>query len=208
MFNFFSLLNMSTGVVENVLKLVCSHGSKKYNVTLKCPEDSTELNCGHLFSAVENVTGVPENRQRLIFKGKSLTDAAQNLSEMGMKEGAIVMLMTKAIPCKDGETLTKEEEVLLTIDSEVEAKGRYLQEFTQNVMDFCQAEDQKAREKMKIKVKAVEEEFMKLLEKLDGTVLEATDYRTKRKELVMKVQGLLQRCDCLTEMLNICPATV
>ncbi|GAB1601876.1 BAG family molecular chaperone regulator 1-like [Argonauta hians] len=200
---------MSCSVAENVLNLVCTHGSKKYNVALKCPEDSTELTCSHLFSAVNDVTGVPENRQRLIYKGKSLTDACQNLSEVGLKNGAIIMLMTKAAPCKDGETLTKEAELLITIDSEVEAKGRYLQEFSQNVMDFCDDNnDQKAKEKLKTKVKAVEEEFMKLLEKLDGTNLEASQYRSKRKEIVTKVQGLLQRCDCLAEMLGLHPAPV
>ncbi|EHB02654.1 BAG family molecular chaperone regulator 1 [Heterocephalus glaber] len=183
-------------------------GNEKHDLHVTAQQGRTEPIVQDLAQAVEEATGVPLPFQKLIFKGKSLKEMEMPLSALGIQNGCRVMLI--------GEKSNPEEEVelkkLKNLEKSVEKIADHLEELNKELTGIQQgflAKDLQAEALCKLdrRVKAMIEQFMKILEEIDTMILPENfkDSRLKRKGLVKKVQAFLAECDTVEE--NICQET-
>ncbi|CAE1229902.1 BAG1 [Acanthosepion pharaonis] len=186
----------------SALSVVCSYGVKRLQVNVALPENETDgnLTCRHLFNAIQEASGVPVDRQKLIFKGRSLTNSDELLSNLNMKNGCKLMLMAKP---KNSVIESPDQKALTDINNYIEKQEKSLQEVSRYVTGLNQENVEDIDwKKIADQLKVADETLMQMLEKLDGLVLsaEATDSRNQRKELVTKIQTLLKECDRLSHL--------
>ncbi|KAK7106466.1 BAG family molecular chaperone regulator 1-like isoform X1 [Littorina saxatilis] len=83
---------------EGPLKIHLVHGAKNHFLTLNLPPDdcSDAITVQHLAAVAEGVSGIPPEKQKLIYKGKTLNgvgDMSIGLRAVGIKDGAKIMLL-------------------------------------------------------------------------------------------------------------------
>ncbi|CAH1240370.1 BAG family molecular chaperone regulator 1-like [Branchiostoma lanceolatum] len=184
------------------MKLLIVHGSQKHNIDVCVPEDegNQALRVEHLALAAWKTTGVPVQNQRLIYKGKSLKDPEKTLQEMGLKDGAKVMMIGKKHNPEEEAELKSLEEV----DKAQEAVEKKLTGMSEELegMEKGFLEESLMTEslpKLEKRLGLSTEELMKMLERLDSTIIHEShiDAKKKRKSVVQRIQVLLDRCDNL-----------
>lgn len=185
-------------MAEEGLSVTVTHSNEKHDLHVTPQQGSSEPVVQDLAQVVEEATGVPQPFQKLIFKGKSLKEKETPLSALGIQNGCRVMLI--------GEKSNPEEETALKklkeLEKSVERIANNLEESNKELtgiqQGFLPTELQtEALSKLDRKVKAIIEQFMKILEEIDTMVLPEhfKDSRLKRKSLVKKVQAFLAECD-------------
>ncbi|KAL5020305.1 hypothetical protein ScPMuIL_003197 [Solemya velum] len=187
----------------NTLKLQIVHGQEKRELCLTLPsEEAGELlTVHHLKADIDRLYDIPPDCQKLIFKGKSLSNSADSLVKQGLKNGSKVMLIGKKPPPVDDARLKK----LKSVDSSLDSLETKLSEITYELDGIHRGYLQKdlkasALDKLRNQLGALSEQFMKMLEALDALHFEEDNKgaRIKRKNLVDRIQTLLDRADGLT----------
>ncbi|XP_060586291.1 BAG family molecular chaperone regulator 1-like isoform X2 [Ruditapes philippinarum] len=190
---------MATG---QSLTLQVIHGPQKYDVKLGLAENEAgdALCVKHLTDAVYKLTEIPAEAQKLIYKGKSLKDLGEELTSLGLKSGAKVMLIgKKPVPQDDEDTRAMNE-----VEANLEKQDKKLSDITYELDGVHRGYLNKDQQSESVKhlekrLAVVAETLMRLLEKLDALRFEESNKggRGKRKSLVTKIQVLLTRIDGL-----------
>ncbi|KAM9083366.1 BAG family molecular chaperone regulator 1 isoform 1-T1 [Megaptera novaeangliae] len=183
-------------------------GNEKHDLQVIPQEGCSEPIVQDLAQVVEEATGVPLPFQKLIFKGKSLKEMETPLSALGIQNGCRVMLIGKKNSPEEEAELKK----LKDLEKSVEKIADQLEELRKELTGIQQgflAKDLQAEALCKLnrRVKAIIEQFMKILEEIDTLVLPENfkDSRMKRKGLVKKIQAFLAACDTVEQ--SICQET-
>lgn len=188
------------------IKLTVKHGSSKHNAVLELPPNSCEvLKVQHLMDKMVELFDVPHESQKLVHKGKSLKNADDALSDLGVKDGSTIMLLgKKPDPLED-----KHISQLLEAEKELEKNEKRLSEITYELDGIHRGfinDDLKlpALSQLKTRLGGTIELLMKQLESLDALSLGENNKggRGKRKTIVDRIQVLLGRCDGLMSGLN------
>ncbi|XP_016095236.1 BAG family molecular chaperone regulator 1 [Sinocyclocheilus grahami] len=184
-------------MAENTMTVTVACGTTKHNITLTA-QDGHEALLKDLCEALTEATGVPIPSQKVIFKGKSLKEMEEPLSSFGIKQGCKLMMIGKRNSPEEEVELKK----LKDIEKSVEQTARKLEkvdgELTGLKNGFLAKELQaEALNKLDHRVKVAAEQFMKILEEIDGMNLPESfsDCRMKKKGLEKTVQGFLAQCD-------------
>ncbi|XP_076438262.1 BAG family molecular chaperone regulator 1-like [Babylonia areolata] len=210
------------GSREGALKLHLVHGVKNHFITLTASEadEGTELAVRHLTAAAQNVTGIPQERQKLIFKGKSLTqggDLNKSLSSLGLRQGSKVMVLgskedaeSKSNPITRSPLPTQPPQQTKhtgqTDRTQLDSVERRLSKEETTVSAFLQQgqqlQDQGSADIVQLEqvrkgLLASTERLMRLLESLDTLRFDPsdTDGRAKRKALVNRIQQHMDHCE-------------
>ncbi|XP_024107741.3 BAG family molecular chaperone regulator 1 isoform X2 [Pongo abelii] len=183
-------------------------GNEKHDLHVTPKQGSSEPVVQDLAQVVEEVIGVPQSFQKLIFKGKSLKEMETPLSALGIQDGCRVMLIGKKNSPQEEVELKK----LKHLEKSVEKIADQLEELNKELTGIQQGFLPKNLQaealcKLDRRVKATIEQFMKILEEIDTLILPENfkDSRLKRKGLVKKVQAFLAECDTVEQ--NICQET-
>ncbi|XP_060788033.1 BAG family molecular chaperone regulator 1 [Neoarius graeffei] len=184
-------------MADSAVTVTVAHASSKHNITLT-GQDGNEPTLKDLSETLAQATGVPQASQKIIFKGKSLKEMEESLSSLGIKQGCKLMMIGKRNSPEEEDELKK----LRDIEKRVEQTAKKLEkvhgELT-GLKNGILAKDLQAEalNKLDRRVKVAAEQFMKILEEIDGmTVPENfSDCRMKKKGLVKTVQGFLAQCD-------------
>ncbi|XP_033758581.1 BAG family molecular chaperone regulator 1-like [Pecten maximus] len=186
------------------LKLEVIYGSQKHKIELSLPpsEAGDTLTVDHLQKKVQQLTEVPPENQKLIFKGKSLTGSENSLSEFGLKDGVKVMLIgKKPVPTNDPEMTG-----LRKVETSLKEEEKRLSDITYRLDGIHRGylDEEKKRYtliKLDKDLASVIESFTRLLEKLDCFLFDEfnKEGRAKRKTIVDRIQTLLDRCDGLVK---------
>ncbi|KAM8802638.1 BAG family molecular chaperone regulator 1 isoform 2-T2 [Rhynchonycteris naso] len=190
------------------LSVTVTHSNEKHDLHVTPQQGCSEPVVQDLAQVVEEATGVPLPFQKLIFKGKSLKEMETPLSALGLQNGCRVMLIGKKNNPEEEVELKK----LKDLEKSVEKIADQLEELNKELAGIQQgflAKDLQAEALCKLnrRVKAIIEQFMKILEEIDTLVLPENfkDSRLRRKGLVKKVQAFLAECDNVEQ--NICQET-
>uniref|UniRef100_H2PRX9 BAG family molecular chaperone regulator 1 n=1 Tax=Pongo abelii TaxID=9601 RepID=H2PRX9_PONAB len=188
------------------LTVTITHSNEKHDLHVQ--QGSSEPVVQDLAQVVEEVIGVPQSFQKLIFKGKSLKEMETPLSTLGIQDGCRVMLIGKKNSPQEEVELKK----LKHLEKSVEKIADQLEELNKELTGIQQGFLPKNLQaealcKLDRRVKATIEQFMKILEEIDTLILPENfkDSRLKRKGLVKKVQAFLAECDTVEQ--NICQET-
>ncbi|KAK6173162.1 hypothetical protein SNE40_016670 [Patella caerulea] len=190
------------GKVELFLNV--SYGSKKFAIKLKLPDDDTGdvLTVKHLMEAVAEVAEIKPENQKLIYKGRSLTDPSQTLVGLGVKDGAKIMLLGKKSVAHDTEDVKK----LFTIEIAVEKHDGKMIELREEIDGIRKGFLNKdlvdsALSQLKKKVGLTNEQLMKQFEVLDALRLDEDnkEARIKRKNVADRLNKSLDVCETLSE---------
>lgn len=190
------------------LSVTVTHSNEKHDLQVTPQEGCSEPVVQDLAQVVEEATGVPLPFQKLIFKGKSLKEMDQPLSELGIQNGCRVMLIGKKNNPEEEAELKKLKDLEKSVEKiadQLEGLSKELAGIQQGfLVKDLQAE---ALYKLNRRVKATIEQFMKILEEIDTLILPENfkDSRLKRKSLVKKVQAFLAECDTVEQ--TICQET-
>ncbi|OWF42161.1 BAG family molecular chaperone regulator 1-like [Mizuhopecten yessoensis] len=184
------------------LKLEVIYGSQKHKFELCLPtkETGNALTVHHLQEKVQQLTEVPAENQKLIFKGKSLTGPGTSLSEFGLKDGVKVMLIGKKPVAKDDPEMMRLKTVATNLGKEEKVVSDIIYRLDGIHRGFL--DDQKKRDtllQLDRQLKVVTENFTRMLETLDSLQFDEfnKEGRAKRKTYVDRIQTLLDRCDGL-----------
>ncbi|KAK3612130.1 hypothetical protein CHS0354_031203 [Potamilus streckersoni] len=189
-------------VAGTSMKLRIVHGSENYDLSLSLPPSQAgDLLCvQHLMDELFKRTGIPASAQRLIHKGKSLKDPAQNLVNAGLKDGSKVMFIGKKPTPQDDSQV----QMLKTLEKSFEKEEQKLNDITYELDGVHRGfipEDTKlpAIKQFEKRLITATENLMKLLEKLDALAFDESnkEARAKRKTLVDKIHVLIDRCEGL-----------
>ncbi|TSK82174.1 BAG family molecular chaperone regulator 1 [Bagarius yarrelli] len=154
-------------MADGTVTVTVAHGSSKHNITLT-GQDGNEPVLKDLSEALAQVTGVPEACQKIIFKGKSLREMDERLSNLGIKQGCKLMMIGKRNSPEEEAELKK----LKDIEKSVEQTAKKLEKGF--LAKDLQAE---ALNKLDHRVKLAAEQFMKILEEIDGIVIISAPHR-------------------------------
>ncbi|XP_052473521.1 BAG family molecular chaperone regulator 1-like isoform X1 [Carassius gibelio] len=184
-------------MAENTMTVTVAYGSTKHNITLTA-QDGHEALLKDLCEALTEATGVPIPSQKVIFKGKSLKEMEEPLSSFGIRQGCKLMMIGKRnSPEEEGE-LKKLKDIEKSVEQTAKKLEKVDGELTGLKNGFLAKELQaEALNKLDHRVKVAAEQFMKILEEIDGMNLPETysDSRMKKKGLVKTVQGFISQCD-------------
>ncbi|XP_026142650.1 BAG family molecular chaperone regulator 1-like isoform X1 [Carassius auratus] len=184
-------------MAENTMTVTVAYGSTKHNITLTA-QDGHEALLKDLCEALTEATGVPIPSQKVIFKGKSLKEMEEPLSSFGIRQGCKLMMIGKRnSPEEEGE-LKKLKDIEKSVEQTAKKLEKVDGELTGLKNGFLAKELQaEALNKLDHRVKVAAEQFMKILEEIDGMNLPETysDSRMKKKGLVKTVQGFIAQCD-------------
>ncbi|XP_025100772.1 BAG family molecular chaperone regulator 1-like [Pomacea canaliculata] len=217
--------------LEEPLKIQLVHGSNTYLLTLKpsLDEDGDDIDICHLTAEVENLTGIPKEKQKLIFKGRTLSTDSKNqtgLRALGLTNGAKVMVLGSRSPSVEGASISSSQDAgssvnklensllgdqdkLQTLESSLEKEAKNLTTLIEDI-NFLNSNSQGAGierrqlEQGRKELMASVESFMQLLESLDSLQLSSDDLtsRSKRKNMVDRIQKLMDQCEKLAEKLK------
>lgn len=184
------------------LKLEVIYGSQKHKIELSLPasEAGDSLTVAHLQEKVHQLTEVPPENQKLIYKGKSLTGSQKSLSVFGLKDGVKVMLIGKKPVPKDDPEMVR----LGKVGNSLTVEEQKLSELTYRLDGIHRGflDDAKKRDTLVYldkQLAVVIENFTRMLESLDSLRFDEfnKEGRAKRKNMVDRIQTLLDRCDGL-----------
>jgi len=178
-----------------------SHGSKKFNVTV----ESKEPTLRDLSYAVSNAIGVPINKQKLICRGKTLSDMGATLDQLHVSAKSKIMLIGKKV---DGEE-EKHIKYFQSLQKDAEQIWLKYEELNNDICGLEQgfldlAKSKEATTKLKKRLASLSEGFMKIIEAIDNVELDSSylDARAKRKSLVTQINKYLNETDKSEEHLK------
>lgn len=188
-------------------RITVIHGSSKYEISLG---DSTHLGSKKLrdlAKAVYNVSGIPAHKQKLIYRGKTISKENPEtfLTSMGVNPKSKIMLIGKRVD-------EMEQQILQTISKCQRQSDELLQIFNDIVADVSGIEKgflppakvKEALPKLTKRLKVNSESFMTVIETLDNLEMEGEfkEARGQRKSLINLINGYLTKCDHMEETLN------
>ncbi|XP_073704600.1 BAG family molecular chaperone regulator 1 [Garra rufa] len=184
-------------MAENSMTVTVAYGTTKHSITLTA-QDGQEPLLKDLCEALTEATGVPVPSQKVIFKGKSLKDMEETLSSFGVKQGCKLMMIGKRNSPEEEVELKKLKDIEKSVEQNAKKLEKVDGELTGLKNGFLAKELQaEALNKLDQRVKVAAEQFMKILEEIDGMSLPESfsDCRMKKKGLAKTVQGFLAQCD-------------
>lgn len=194
---------------EPTLTVTVAYGSTKHNITLTGQDDAQRPTVKDLSDALTKATGVPQNSQKIIFKGKSLKDMEESLSTYGVKDGCKLMMIGKRNSPEEEAELKKFKDIEKTVEQTAKKLEKVDGELNGLKNGFLAKDLQaEALGKLDHRVKVAAEQFMKILEQIDAMSLPEnfSDCRIKKKGLVKTVQDFLAQCDkieaCIADHLS------
>ncbi|XP_067860787.1 BAG family molecular chaperone regulator 1 [Heptranchias perlo] len=180
--------------------LTLMHGSSKHKIEISAEQEGCEPTLQDMATVIAQVTGVPQQLQKLIFKGKSLKEMEQPLSVLGVKNGCKIMMIGKKNSPEEEAELKKLKE----LEKSTEQLSHKLEEINgelTGIQNGFLARDLQsaALSKLEKKVKSTAEQCMKFIEQIDAMSLpdDFSDCRHRRKGLVKNVQTYLAQCDVI-----------
>ncbi|XP_072910349.1 BAG family molecular chaperone regulator 1 isoform X2 [Hemitrygon akajei] len=184
----------------DVVGLTLIHGSSKHKIEVSAEREGCEPTLQDMAAVIAQVTGVPQQLQKLIFKGKSLKDMEQPLSVLGVKNGCKIMMIGR----KNSPEEEAELKNLKDMEKSTEQLSHKLEEINTEltgIQNGFLARDLRssALSKLEKRVKSISEQYMKFLEQIDAMNLpdDFTDCRHRRKGIVKNIQTHLARCDII-----------
>lgn len=194
---------------ESTITVTVAYGSTKHNITLTGQDDAQSPTVKDLSDALTKTTGVPQNSQKIIFKGKSLKDMEESLSNYGVKDGCKLMMIGKRNSPEEEAELKKLKDIEKTVEQTAKKLEKVDGELNGLKNGFLAKDLQaEALGKLDHRVKVAAEQFMKILEQIDAMSLPEnfSDCRVKKKGLVKTVQDFLAQCDkieaCISDHLS------
>ncbi|ELT97930.1 hypothetical protein CAPTEDRAFT_198450 [Capitella teleta] len=189
---------MADDVGSSTVQLI--HGGKKYSINLSALSGSIgdTLQVQHLAQEVERLTQVPVKGQKLIHKGKSLTDQTKEVSSLGLQNGSKIMVIGKRFDIEEDEMMMR----MRVIEKDVNTQSNKLTQIRSQMQGisngFLDADLQKQTlPKLEKQTALCIEDCSRLLELLDGLALgEAMEeVKTTRKKLVKQIQRIIDDAD-------------
>ncbi|KAJ8040568.1 BAG family molecular chaperone regulator 1 [Holothuria leucospilota] len=179
-------------------------GPERYNLQVSASQGKDVL-LADLEEAAFRVTGVPPEGQRIIFKGKQLSDSQRPLFAYGVKSGSKLMVMgNKNSLQKDPRYIEMEavEESVGKVEVKQNQINQELEGIEQGYLDNSLV--QEALQKLQKRLASCHEEFVKLLETLDSLSLGdgPPALRTKRKGTVQRIQKYLDVNDTMKSRIS------
>ncbi|KAK8386856.1 hypothetical protein O3P69_017941 [Scylla paramamosain] len=177
------------------------HGTSRHDVLVK-----GTLTLEELSRTIEELTDVLHNSQKIIHRGKTLSRGEATLASCGVGPGAKLMVLGKKHEHEDNsinfKAVLKIEESCSKVERRLNDAIPEVEGISQGYMDpqLCG----EALTKLRKQLLAVNEDFMRHLEQLDGIDFQETDVRARqrRKALVKRIQELMERCDREHEHIN------
>mmetsp|Transcript_30722 Transcript_30722/g.117530 ORF Transcript_30722/g.117530 Transcript_30722/m.117530 type:complete len:195 (-) Transcript_30722:1481-2065(-) len=161
---------------------------------------SDELSVAELRKQLEDRTGVPAAAQKLIMRGKRLTD-----DETVVKLGSKVMLLgSTAESRKESEALArirKVERRVAELDVAREELSATLHEISRGFLN--KEKTANVLDTLEKKLKSCEEGLCQCLESLDSIPAESDNVRIHRKAAVVDCQARLRACDHLRDDISL-----
>lgn len=166
-------------------------------------EVSNGMTLLQLSQKIETILNIQESSQKIIFKGRQLTDINTNLISYGIKEGAKVMVLGKQMNPEEDEMYQAVMKIEQSCSS-VELSQSGVIKHVESLASLASEGKRPTREeleKLKKELLVFNEEFMRLLERLDGLSFQDNQApaKQKRKSLVKKIQQLMDKTDALNE---------
>ncbi len=188
--------------MENI-RLTLIHGKNKHLL-----EIAPNASLSDLLGFSEDLTGVPAASQKLISNAKTLTSPEPDkitLSELKIKTGAKIMVLGRKFDPEKDEAYQK----ILAIEKRSFEISQKLAEAAQQVQDIenghlPREHHAEALRGLNKRCKGCAEEWMRVLETLDGTQLEESQSmaKSKRKSLVNNTNANLDRADELVQRIE------
>ncbi|XP_032243262.2 BAG family molecular chaperone regulator 1 [Nematostella vectensis] len=179
------------------LKITIVHDSKKHSVCLPYCDDKP-LCVSDIEQAAQQVTQVPQCSQKLIFKGKSLTNRNQTLESLGIKKGSRIMVLGKKYDPEADDNM----KAIRSVEQQVgELKSRLDQlnaELDGISKGFLESDlIGPAVTKVHKQIKGLTEALMKELLTLDSLSLDSSSQgiKGKRKTVVTRIQTIIDQAD-------------
>merc|ERR1712126_103328 len=188
------------------MNITVVHGFSKIPLTL---DNLSESTLDDLATQLQEKTGVPKESQKIIFKGKTLSDRSQCLDNLGLKPGAKLMLIGKKF-CPEEEAAFRQ---LDDIKSQAQSLATKLEELEKDFINVSGAFLSKELvpdrlDQMRKVILSLSEQGMKLLTSLDAVRLERnsdtalseaakSEFEVNRKSLVHRVNSLMDAVDSL-----------
>lgn len=195
-FKFFMCLN-NTCCNVSLMLYAFTVGSTKHSISIS-GNDGNAPTVKDLSEALTQATGVPQSSQKIIFKGKSLKEMDETLSNYGVKNGCKLMMIGKRNSPEEEAELKKLKDIEKSVEQTAKKLEKVDGELTGLKNGFLAKDLQaEALNKLDHRVKAAAEQFMKILEQIDSMSLPENfnDCRMKKKGLVKTVQDFLAQCD-------------
>ncbi|XP_077989745.1 BAG family molecular chaperone regulator 1-like [Glandiceps talaboti] len=192
---------MAAPIEKLCVTLVHASVKHKLEVTKSDTDsDNTDLIVLDILEAARKVTGVPIHAQKLICKGKSLKDPNQSLQAAGIKDGSKIMII--------GKKTNPDEEANYTIISteekkaeNLEKKQKELEKEVEGIENGFLQDDliPEACDKLSKRLAVCNEEFMRIMEKLDSMSIpeDQRTIRSKKKALIHRMHDCMDRNDAL-----------
>ncbi|KAK7106467.1 BAG family molecular chaperone regulator 1-like isoform X2 [Littorina saxatilis] len=196
---------------EGPLKIHLVHGAKNHFLTLNLPPDdcSDAITVQHLAAVAEGVSGIPPEKQKLIYKGKTLNgvgDMSIGLRAVGIKDGAKIMLLGSKPPNPYREDMGKLQEFEDTLSKEADNLQSIIRDLDRlNVHQMRNSTtDPNKLEQLKKRLILSLEHFMRMLESLDGLRFDSSDTasRGRRKAMVNQIHKLMDECEELASSIK------
>ncbi|KAK4327368.1 hypothetical protein Pmani_002160 [Petrolisthes manimaculis] len=193
----------SSNMGDREYPIILCHGPTKHELIV-----SGDMTVQDLVVKVEEVTQVPRGHQKILHKGRNLVNSSSNLSQLGVGHGAKVMILGKISPQRtevEEEEEDKESEAIRKIDMSCTGLETTLNEVITNVncieRNFDTHSRGEALGRFRKKSLGINEEFMRLLEQLDGLELQE-NAKVRRKCVVRRIQTLMEKSDRLHDQIN------
>ncbi|XP_075264204.1 BAG family molecular chaperone regulator 1-like [Convolutriloba macropyga] len=184
--------------------IIIKYGPEEHRVSLPQNPDPFQPHLVRdLAFLIEKVCRIPVDSQRIIFKGKSLLDLDATLFSYGIRNNSKVMVIMGNKPSKS----TAESgamDSLRTVHVKSEALAEDLDNIEQKIRNVQQGLVSENPETIKRLLLGNADSYMRLLESMDALDLPSgsNEPKTKRKELVHKIQTFLDRNDNLKAVLD------
>jgi len=174
------------------------HAEQKHNITLDVSHGPPTVQ--QFAAQVAGITQVPIDKQRLIFKGRSLTNMTAPLQSYGMKSGSKVMVLGSKANLEDDDNIKALSEVNVRVSATNEQLDEIIKQYNDISKNMLTEEpDLNCLNQLDRQLAVCSEHFTRQLEQLDGlTLAESTeDVRSRRKSIVLRIQSLLEQSDIL-----------
>ncbi|KAF6779935.1 hypothetical protein AHF37_00638 [Paragonimus kellicotti] len=153
--------------------------------TSKITLESCNCNVAELMTAIQKLIRIPPNKQRLIFKGKSLLDPELSLSSCGIKTNSKIMVLGSVEQLEPHEA-----QKLLKAKEESEKLASEIDQLHEQTISVCTADKAEVSTYLKTTIILLER-CMQCLELLDSVRLpyDCETERSQRKQLVDFIQA-------------------
>nr|CAJ65915.1 BAG family molecular chaperone regulator 1 [Suberites domuncula] len=180
-----------------------SHGSDKHQVEIH----GQERTVAHLKDTLSELTDIPSESQKLIFKGKTLQEDSRPLCDLGIKQGSRLMVLGRKFNADQEPSLKEVVQVCSAVDGGEKKLDGIRDEITGIEKGFVQSElVADACRGLAKRCVSCGEFLMQNLEKLDAIDIPPTEtlIRGKRKSAIVRIQALLKRNDDLIKRIDAC----